>query len=564
MSVLVLALCCMAGICWCEKSQFGSIEPDHEGGVRMLSAKHTAFAWVDARHPDWSQWNALIWDLAETAWREYRSAAWYVARLRAEGFTVEEGSAGMPTAFAATWTNGPGPAVMAYAEYDAVPGNCQVADTYRAPRKGLSRFAGGHTDPHSALGMGALVGALAAKAAMQRHGITGTIRFMGEPAEKVRGSKPIHAAAGYYDGLDAIISFHPHYMLPYCNTCRWDTHCGPYWAAIYEFLCDEPETWLSGVATGTGGMPIPAAHTEARAPGANDAVVAMFQLSKQLRDHMLPHTGTWSLNEAILAAGQATADNLAAPMALIMYAARTSDLAMQQKIYAVLDQAAAAAAGLAHCTVKRHWVSKSKPGLANHAMARLTWRNLELAGAPHFGAAAVAVARKLQQELGLEPLDEPFAPELSQLIPPEEAERRLRRDIPAWQTHYTSDDYTDMTWHAPTVRFYVGRATLAGPPGYAYPEWALNALGGIPATIDPTIRTAARTIAATILDLMTDREALAEAGREFAERKAEAGDPHPWCDYPPPIDFPWPEYVETPRGRSWCIPATAADRALER
>jgi aminobenzoyl-glutamate utilization protein B len=199
----------------------------------MIAAKQSAFDWVNTNHPHWSAWNAHIWDLAETAWREYRSAAWYVAKLREEGFTVEEGSGGMPTAFAANWSNGPGPTVMAYAEYDAVPGNCQVADTYRAPRRGLSRFAGGHTDPHSALGMGALVGALAAKHAMQRHGITGSIRFMGEPAEKVRGSKPIHAAKGYYAGLDAIISFHPFYMFPYCNTARWDTHCGPYYAAIY-------------------------------------------------------------------------------------------------------------------------------------------------------------------------------------------------------------------------------------------------------------------------------------------------------------------------------------------
>jgi metal-dependent amidase/aminoacylase/carboxypeptidase family protein len=102
-------------------------------------------------------------------------------------------------------------------------------------------------------GHGSLVGALAAKAAMETHGITGTIRFMGEPAEKVRGSKPIHAAKGYYDGLDAIISFHPFYMLPLCNTARWDTHCGPYYAAIYEFLCERPETWLQGCCDRCGG-----------------------------------------------------------------------------------------------------------------------------------------------------------------------------------------------------------------------------------------------------------------------------------------------------------------------
>ena len=530
----------------------------------MMDAKRTAFDWVTARHSDWSAWNAHIWDLAETAWREYRSCAWYVKRLRAEGFTVEEGSGGMPTAFSATWSNGKGPAIMAYAEYDAVPGNCQVADTYRAPRKGLSRFAGGHTDPHSALGMGSLVGALAAKAAMEKNAITGTIRFMGEPAEKVRGSKPIHAAKGYYDGLDAIISFHPHYMMPYCNTARWDTHCGPYYAAIYEFLCDQPETWLHGAASGAAGMPIPAAHTEARAPGANDAVVAMYTLSKMLRDHMLPHTGTWTLNETILASGQATADNLAAQMAMLMYAARAPNIEMLRKIYAVLDHNADAAAAATHCTVKRHWVSKSKPGLANHAMAEITFRNLQLAGAPHYGPEAVKVAQALQKELGLAPMDRPYADELSELITPQEAERRVRHDIPAWQTHYTSDDYTDMTWFAPTVRFYVGRALLKGPAGFTYPEWALNALGGIPAAIDPTVDTAAKTIAGTILDLMTGKKELARARTEFDNRKSAATDPDPWCDYPPPLDFPWPEYSETPRGREWWIPATAADRALER
>jgi aminobenzoyl-glutamate utilization protein B len=101
----------------------------------------------------------------------------------------------------------------------------------------------------------------------------------------------------------------------------------------------------------------------------------MYTMSKMMRDHMLPHTGTWTLNETILASGQATADNLAAQMAMIMFAARAPDVAMLKKIYAVLDRNAEAAAAAAHCTVKRHWVSKSKPGLANHAMAEITYRN---------------------------------------------------------------------------------------------------------------------------------------------------------------------------------------------
>jgi len=412
------------------------------------------------------------------------------------------------------------------------------------------------------------MGALAAKTAMEQHGITGTIRFMGEPAEKVRGSKPIHAAAGYYDGLDAIISFHPHYMMPYCNTCRWDTHCGPYWAAIYEFLCEEPQTWLRGAVKDAANMPIPAAHTEARAPGANDAVIAMYAMSKMLRDHMLPHSGTWSLNEIILTSGQATADNLAAGLAQIVYAARASSLAELESIKAVLDHNAEAAARLSHCRVRRHWISKSRPGLANHVMAEAVYRNLSLVGPPRWGEEAVRIAQDLQTELGLAPMREPFLPEIGELIAPRAAERHLRQALPSWQTHYTSDDYTEMTWHAPTARFYIGRPALRAPEGFSYPDWAMNALGGIPATIDPMISIAAKTISATILDLLADRTTLARAKAEFDERTGGGVGGKRWlaplCDYPPPVDFPWPRYIEGNAGRDWWIPETDEDRKLHR
>ncbi len=137
------------------------------------------------------------------------------------------------------------PAIGGYAEYDAVPGNCQAADVVRAPARRPAAHAGGHTDPHSALGMGSLVGFLAAKQAMETAWHPGQLVFIGEPAEKVRGSKPIHAAAGYYDDLDAAISFHPFYMQPLCNTVRWDTHCGAGYAPLYTFTAREPGTWLA-------------------------------------------------------------------------------------------------------------------------------------------------------------------------------------------------------------------------------------------------------------------------------------------------------------------------------
>ena len=134
----------------------------------VTSAQTFAIADIAARTRDLSDWTATIFDFGETAWREYRSAAWYVDRLRAEGFTVEEGSAGMPTAFCADWSNGAGPVIGLYAEYDAVPGNCQAASTRREPRTGLGYQAGGHTDPHSGLGMAGLGALLAIKSGMKK------------------------------------------------------------------------------------------------------------------------------------------------------------------------------------------------------------------------------------------------------------------------------------------------------------------------------------------------------------------------------------------------------------
>lgn len=522
----------------------------------MTTVKELACSWVVQQRDTLSEWHRTIWEFAEPAWREYRSAAWFVARLRSAGFEVEAGSGGMPTAFAAQWSNGAGPTVAAYAEYDAVPGNCQAAATERRPRAGLSEFAPGHTDPHSALGIGALAGILATQHAMQVAGVSGTLRFFGEPAEKVQGSKLVHGLRGYYDGIDAMISYHPFYMLPLCNTTRWDTHCGAYYSRIYSFICDAPETWGAAASD----SPIPAAHSAARAPGANVALFTMYSLSKATLESMLAHTGGWSLNEAILTAGQATADNLPAHLAQINYAWRAPEIRMADSILEVLDRNAEHAAASAQCRLVKRWVSRTRPGVANHVLAELTYRNLAAVGPPRYGAQAIGLAREIQANLGLVPQERPFLPACEQLIEPKVAEAQLREHMPAWQTHWTSDDYVEMSWYAPTVRLYVARPMLASPPGYpGYPAWVSNALGGLSPCIDPTVEVAGKTIARTLLELLGDPAAVAAARAEFGQRTGGARFVAPLLprDFAPPLEYRWPEYVTTPRGADWWIPACA-------
>lgn len=515
-------------------------------------AKATARAWIDGNMDRLSQWHRHIWELAEPAWREFQSAAWYVDRLRAEGFTVEAGSGGMPTAFAAEWTNGQGgPVLLTYAEYDAVPGNCQAAGHQEEPRDGLSEFAPGHTDPHSALGISTLAGLLAAKHAMEIHGITGTLKYTGEPAEKVQGSKVVHGLRGYYDGVDAIVSFHPFYMLPLCNTARWDTQCGSYYSKVYTFVCDQPETWQ---LSANPNSPIPASHSAARAPGANVALMSMYSSSRIMQDAMLPSFGGWSLSDAIFTHGQATADNLPARIAQIQYSWRCPTIEMAEHVLAVLDRNAEHAAAMAHCRLETTWVARNRPGRTNQVLAQTLYDNLEAVGAPSYGADAVAAAQNIQQNLGLEPMDKPFLDECEQLITPQDAEAALREHLAPWQKNWTSDDYVEMTHYAPTVRFYVSRPALKPAPGHgAYPGWVMNALGGIPETIDPTIETAGKTIAGTFLDLLIRPDVLAEARSEFDRRVAE--DPMPALldpDFMPPTELAWPDYSKDTSGsRVW-------------
>ncbi len=521
------------------------------------AAKQFALGWVETNRQRLSDLDLEIWRYAEPAWREYKSAAAYCDLLRREGFDVEIGSGGMPTAFMATWGSGR-PVIGAYAEYDAVPGNSQQPVPYQAPREGLHPYAAGHTDPHSMLGVGALTGVLAAKAAMERDGLPGTLRFFGEPAEKVCGSKPVHAAKGYYDGVDAFIAYHP----LNANTTVWETHCGSYWSAVFTFECAHPERWLGRELTPKASDDSAASsHITARCPGAIDALCLMYTLTKYTKEAMFPHTGTWTLNEFILAAGDATSDNLPPRFSQIQYSWRSPLLSVQEQIYRVLDNNAKQAAAATGCEAWVQWVTKTRVGLANNALADLTYRNLERIGPPVYGDEARRFGREIQKNLGLDPMDDPFPAVYGQLTPPREYEAATRRLLPDWQKNFTSDDYVEYTWHAPTVRLFTGRPALKAPrAGYEYPAWAYNALGGRPEIVDPGLFLAGKTIAATILDLVTAPDELARARAEFDERTGGGVGGEKWVapllpnDFAPPVDLRWPEYVTTARGEEWWLP----------
>jgi aminobenzoyl-glutamate utilization protein B len=157
-------------------------------------------------------------------------------------------------------------------------------------------------------------------------------------------------------------------------------------------------------------------------------------------------------------------------------------------------------------------------------------------------------------------MEDPFTDECQRVLSLEESERVTRRLLPEWQTHYSSDDYVEYNWHAPSARVRTAKAVLRRYENSRYPRWPALAMTGNRSTIDPAIFTGAKVIANCFIDLFTKPDILKKAQGEFKERTGGGIGGDKWVppllpkDLDPPLDFRWPEYIETKRGREWWIP----------
>ena len=147
-----------------------------------------------------------IWDNPELCFHEDRAAAILVKLLEGAGFAVKKGVAGMCTAFVAEYGSG-SPVIGIMGEYDALPGLSQESGC--TERKPIVEGGPGHGCGHNLLGTAGVAAVVAMKEYMEAHGVKGTIRYYGCPAEEGGGGKAYMAREGVFDDLDAAFSWHP-------------------------------------------------------------------------------------------------------------------------------------------------------------------------------------------------------------------------------------------------------------------------------------------------------------------------------------------------------------------
>jgi aminobenzoyl-glutamate utilization protein B len=171
----------------------------------LSDAKRVALKWVKQNKNMLINIHQKIWELAEVGLQEHKTSKTLTDILEKEGFKVEKGVAGMPSAFVASYGKGK-PIIGIMGELDALPSISNKPVPYKEP---LIEGGAGHGCGHNGYATTALGGGLAVKAALDEDLVKGTIKVYGCPAEETLVGKVFMVRDGYFDGLNACLGHHP-------------------------------------------------------------------------------------------------------------------------------------------------------------------------------------------------------------------------------------------------------------------------------------------------------------------------------------------------------------------
>ena len=256
-----------------------------------------------------------IWELAELGYMETESSALLQSTLDREGFEIEAGVAGIPTAFLASWKNGDGPIIGIMAEYDALPGITQDRQPIRAPIEGKPQ---GHACGHHLFAAGSTAAAIATKRWMEQTGQQGEIRLYGTPAEEGGAGKVYMVRAGLFEDVDIMLHWH-----------AGDVNSAD---ASSSLSNKSAKFRFTGISAHAAGAP-------ERGRSALDGVEAMNHMVNMLREHVPQET---RIHYVITYGG--AAPNVVPDFAEVFYYVRNPDPANVKSIF---ERVAATAEGAA-------------------------------------------------------------------------------------------------------------------------------------------------------------------------------------------------------------------------
>ena len=440
-----------------------------------------------------------IWDAPELSLKEHKAAELYCEKLRALGFAVTEKLCGIETAFCGSYGSGR-PVIGILGEFDALSGLSQKAGA--VTHDPLQPGGAGHGCGHNLLGAGSLAAAAAVKAWLEQSGRPGTVIYYGCPGEEGGAAKAYLAREGLWKQLDAALCWHPgdanQTMTGTNNSCI---------QVLYKFR----------------GVPAHAAADPFNGRSALDAVELMNVGVQFLREHM---TDDCRIHYAITDAG-GVSPNVVQAEASVLYMVRANKVADSVALQARVDDIAKGAALMTGTEFDRVFIDGTAELLPNFTIEKALYDNLCAIGLPDYDAEDWALAKALRRTYSGSGImnidgvrnDPAIAKQVKALS--ENGTRAINDFIPPLYSSTAfspgSTDVGDVSWLTPTSQI-VTACWPAGVPGHS---WQIVACGKS-GLAHKGMLLAAKVLAATAIDLLSDEELLAAAKAEFAER-AEGG-----------------------------------------
>jgi aminobenzoyl-glutamate utilization protein B len=454
---------------------------------KMTSNKKAIVTSIEKHQAKLIKISDSIWALAETAFEEDDSSRILADYAEANGFTVDRGVAGMPTAFVATYGSG-SPVISVLGEFDALPGISQKAQPTKEP---LNEGAAGHGCGHNLFGTASLGAAIAVKELIEAGKLKGTVKFFGTPSEEKYFGKIWMVREGLWDDVDVNVSWHPSAMTVA------DVQSS---LALVDFKVE-----FYGQA----------AHASAdpwNGRSASDALELYTTGINYYREHIKP---TVRIHYHIQDGGQVV--NVVPDYARLWVRVRDTKRSGMMPVYERVKAMAEGAAIMANVDYKISLISGIYEVLVNRAGGEIMQKNLELLGPITYTDDEMAFGRKIQEATG-----KPQVGMDSSIKPLEET-----KEHPGGG----STDVGDVSWNVANINLGV---TVA-PKDTPWHSWAVVACGGMSIGHKGMLH-ASKAMAMTMADLFENQKLVEKVKAEYKERKGDVVYEAIVPDGPPPID----------------------------
>jgi aminobenzoyl-glutamate utilization protein B len=433
--------------------------PTPPGPPRVEELKKEAAAVVETMRVQTQQMVDQVFSYAELGFQEFETSKYLTDVLEKNGFKVERGYAGVPTAWFATWGSGK-PVIAIGSDIDNIPQASQKPGVaYHDP---IIAGAPGHGEGHNSGVPLNITAALAVKKIMEREKLPGTLKLWPGVAEELVGTKAYFIRAGLFRDVDVSLFAHV------------GSNLGAGWGGGFGTGLVSVEYTFKGESAHSAGAPW-------RGRSALDAVELMDVAWNFRREHLrLQHR-----SHSVITNG-GDQPNVVPQNASVWYYFRETDYEHIKELRDIGDSIAKAAAMMTNTEVTSRILGTAWPQHMNKTLAETMYANVLSVGLPAWDADDIALAKGIQKEL-----KQPQIGLATQLNP-----LRGGRD-PEENMGGPSDDIGDVSWVVPTVTLSYP-ANIPNLPGH---NWA-NAIASATPIAHKGVTAGAKVQAMTIIDML--------------------------------------------------------------